>query len=142
MPTSLHSLVTLSKTTASSEYRQCSCNERLSLKYNKPILLMDKYHVVDQTSKIMIYSFITILTLVLIYLITQHSVVPPYSTLYKQPYERWKKLLNKTNENILIASSMQSNWTVCGWFYMNYIRIDLDVQLNDQASMEPQINTR
>lgn len=102
MPTSLHSLVTLSNTTASSEFKQCSCNERLSLKYNKPILLMDKYHVVDQASKFLIFTFISLLTITLIFLVTQHSVVPPYSVLYKQPYERWKRLLllNESNEKM------------------------------------------
>ena len=97
MPISLHSIVTLSNTTASSEFKHCSCNERLSLKYNKPILLMDKYHVVDRTSKIIILGLTAIITIALIYLITQQSVVPPYSVLYKHPYERWQSLLNESN---------------------------------------------
>lgn len=94
MSTSIHSLVTLSNTTAtSSEIRHCSCNERLSLKYNKPILLMDKYHIVDQTSKILILFFLSTLTIFLIMIITHHSVIPTYSPLYKPSSSRWNKLI-------------------------------------------------
>lgn len=99
---SLHSLVTLSNTTASSEiskFKNCNCNEHLLLKYNKPILLMDKYHIVDQTSKILILLLLCFITIALILIITQHSVIPTYSALYKQPYERWNNLLKLTNKS-------------------------------------------